>query len=97
MGRPGITEETCSPSIEIYEFGESCWANVPKIAIAETGIPKEDVEWVSVVLAEVGLQFQGDQLVVDLPEIIDVTAIAILAGIELICARARILTQNSSR
>jgi hypothetical protein len=28
---------------------------VPKIAIAETGIPKEDVEWVSVVLAEVGL------------------------------------------
>lgn len=38
---------------EIYEFAESCWANVPKIALAETGFNKDDVEWVSIVLAEV--------------------------------------------
>lgn len=39
--------------LEIYEFGESCWANVPKIAIVEADIPEKDVEWVSIVLAEV--------------------------------------------
>jgi hypothetical protein len=39
--------------IELYEFAGSCWANVPKLAIAETGFKEGDVEFVSVVLAEV--------------------------------------------
>lgn len=41
--------------VELYEFSESCWANVPKIAISETGIKKDDIEFISIVLAEVHL------------------------------------------
>jgi len=47
--------------MKIYEFGESCWANVPKIAIAETDTPAEQVEWVSIVLAE-GKNFDPEYL-----------------------------------
>ena len=43
------------PLIELYEFAGSCWANVPKIAISETGIKKDDIEFISIVLAEVSL------------------------------------------
>jgi len=39
--------------VELYEFFASCWANVPKLAISETGFKEGDVEFVSVVLAEV--------------------------------------------
>jgi len=47
--------------MKIYEFGESCWANVPKIAIAETDTPADQVEWVSIVLAE-GKNFDPEYL-----------------------------------
>jgi len=47
--------------MKIYEFGESCWANVPKIAIVEADIPEKDVEWVSIVLAE-GKNFDPEYL-----------------------------------
>lgn len=38
---------------ELYEFAESCWANVPKLAAEETGYKDGDIEWVGIVLAEV--------------------------------------------
>jgi hypothetical protein len=41
------------PLLELYEFAGSCWANVPKLAIAEAGYPTDDIEWVSINLAEV--------------------------------------------
>jgi hypothetical protein len=41
------------PPTELYEFAGSCWANVPKLAIAEAGYPTDDIEWVSINLAEV--------------------------------------------
>jgi hypothetical protein len=41
--------------LELYEFFASCWANVPKLAISETGFKEGDIEFVSVVLAEVSL------------------------------------------
>jgi len=51
-------------SAELYEFVGSCWANVPKIALAETGWKKDDLEWVSINLAEVRsvLAHSGDRL-----------------------------------
>lgn len=42
-----------SPHVELYEFVGSCWANVPKIAISETGWKDGEIEWVSINLAEV--------------------------------------------
>jgi hypothetical protein len=42
-----------TPSLELYEFVGSCWANVPKLAITEAGFPEGAIEWVSINLAEV--------------------------------------------
>ncbi|GFZ44094.1 hypothetical protein JCM24511_01815 [Saitozyma sp. JCM 24511] len=46
---------------KLYEFAGSCWANVPKLAIAEAGYPTDDIEWVSINLAE-GANFNPDFL-----------------------------------
>jgi hypothetical protein len=44
-----------SHPVVLYEFADSCWANVPKIALSETGYKSGDVEFKSINLAEVGL------------------------------------------
>jgi hypothetical protein len=48
--------------LELYEFFASCWANVPKLAISETGFKEGDIEFESVVLAEVSLSDPLDTL-----------------------------------
>jgi len=50
-----------SPQITLYEFSESCWANVPKITIAEAGFKKGDIELVSINLGE-GANFNPEYL-----------------------------------
>lgn len=50
-----------SSTPKLYEFVGSCWANVPKIALSETGYKKGDVEFVSINLAE-GKNFDPEYL-----------------------------------
>lgn len=46
---------------KLYEFSESCWSNVPKLAISESGFKKDDFEWVHVGLLE-GANFNPEYL-----------------------------------
>ncbi|CAD6587739.1 MAG: hypothetical protein TREMPRED_004834 [Tremellales sp. Tagirdzhanova-0007] len=46
---------------QLYEFSGSCWSNVPKLAISETGYKSGDIEWISINLAE-GANFNPEYL-----------------------------------
>lgn len=46
---------------KLYEFGLSCWANVPKLAISEAGFKEGDIDWISINLAE-GANFNPEYL-----------------------------------
>lgn len=50
--------------LKIYEFGESCWANVPKLATHEADFEEKNLEWVSINLAE-GANFDPEYLKVN--------------------------------
>lgn len=50
--------------LKIYEFSESCWANVPKLAVNEADFDESNVEWVSINLAQ-GANFEPSYLKVN--------------------------------